>query len=786
MASKVAARAVALPSAAVASNPAQTYRIDYVNDEIIITQGSTVIHRKPIAELRSIRGVIFLNKDALIAEQQGWNYLDSIKDGINIHLLQSLNIYPRSGTPNFNELHDWENAIIGQVSSNLSRRTWTKLYRLQDKEKILVPNYLWESGMGGDHFIEPGFRSISTFGSFIDPLNKPGENWPPPGFTIDIRPEFMEALGFGKSSIVATTTNDEIPFQYRMNIMCGPCESGKCQLDDYETDMMYMEGNNKKYTFLTKSGHIREKTIFTVIKEWGDKSQVIIYLILYYVMKKQNMAAVMSTCDIVVFVLCIIFGIRCIFTGQFDRPIDFPTQVLKAGNGSYYSIIDYFPGTPFENEYGRLIQKIRRTVEENTKIIVSIEHLRSHPDLLIHVQGTSGMTFPSEFYDRMIADMKFINDELEREFGPSITVSKQATYEAVISRNNKKQISQVFESLKTDSARIDDEYLLVPMIKQKGNHLCMTLGKSYTLHSKNRVKPSFEGNTDTFYNIGRRMTQRSRGGRQRGGSRVPGPEDLSMFPVSNHEAVEYQCQKQLNVFDKANANEPMNASAAASTNANATAAIINQEDVNETKDLQAELDRTFVQSFQQVYGNSNNDFIYESIYETLYTLYIYEAERDGMASIDITPGMLRDLSVRHEIIVPSAELAIASLAASAVPVAQFSAAPIINSSRRSMPIRPRRWFNPQINLLSPKNPRIYSKRMLGPNNMKKAQMNRFKETIRSYRNKKVATRRQGPVQHKIMEPNNYQTPTFTWFTPFGQGGKRRTKRKNHKTIKNRR
>jgi hypothetical protein len=636
MPKKSAANSAAAPfvdpaAAAEAAAPNTVYSIDYVDaaSEIVIKQGTTVIHRIPLSQLRSKDGGVFQNTAALIREQQGWNYLDSIKDGINIQLLQALNIYPESGNPQFTELHTWENDIIKQVNSNLSRRTWTKLYHTQEKDRISADYYLWESGMGKEHFMDP-IDSTSTFGSFIDPLNKPGTVWPPVGQAIYLTAHFMNAIGFGESSIYAETIGNN-QFKYCMKIACGNlCTGNNCIMNDYNQDQKYMKGNNEKAAMLKQSGNGQDKTKFVVIKEWGDKSQVVVDCILYHVMKNQNKVVVMSTCDIVVFILCIIFGIRCVFTGTFERPVDIDTRVLQAGNGSHYSIIDYFPGTPFDNEYQRLEQKITKTLEENGKIIASMEYLRANPSIEISVQGTSGTTFRAEFYNGIIADMTLINTELKDTFGPSITTQKKGDYAS------KTNIDQVINELRSESKRIDDRYLLVPIMKRKGNKLCMTLGKSYTLSAETRMKPSFNS-ADTFYNIGRKMNQTG----QTGGA-MPTHLDLEKFPESNHAPVNYTDQKQHQMYDTTSLSEMDEKM----TENELPAAYLEDDKIYET-DLQKNLDRTFLNSFTVLFNK--NDLLYDSLYETLYTLYIYEAERDGMASPYITPNIIAQLSERHDV-----------------------------------------------------------------------------------------------------------------------------------------
>jgi len=291
------------------------------SNEIRITQrlpnGQNHIISQSLADIRSYTNIPLQqwNRDNFIVEQQTLNFLDSVKDGLDQAartrgILNGLNIYPRAleARNTQDNLHIYEDNLMNQVISNLSQTTWTKLHTLAANYRISVEKYLWESGLGGDNFIEhpgqavqPGVaydvNSTITFGSFIDPLNKPGTAWPPIGEIIHLTPSFMEGMGFGESSIEATTVVNNT-YTYNMNIRCGNRCSPQagCSLigvDGVHNNPEYFTGNDTKNTFMNIAGHAAEKTKYMVIKEWGDKIQVIIY----YMLNKINPSSVMSTCD---------------------------------------------------------------------------------------------------------------------------------------------------------------------------------------------------------------------------------------------------------------------------------------------------------------------------------------------------------------------------------------------------------------------------------------------------------------------------------------------------------
>lgn len=408
------------------------------------------------------------NVATLIDDQKKVNYLDAIKDGTNVHQLKALEIYDMAkGYPTFpDDLHHYENGLLEQMKGNLSHKTWLKTKK-DSKLNLIQSHYVfWESGLGYESFIELLQKEESpekvTFGSYIDPLSKPGKIWPPRGDTIRITPQFMEQFGFGRSSIEAKTLVDTIDvgmrgraFNYQMNIACGtecsikgkPCtfqDDGKVAVD---TNERYFKGNATKNALVkSDQGQSGLKTKLIVAKGWGDKVQVMLYYMYYKL--KQN--AIMITCDFVVFCFCITLNIPCVYTGVYNRDVAIPHQEVavaaeKKEKGSYYSILHFKPGTPLENAIQNYENTIIRIVNENQEFIDNVSELVSNPNTQIYVQGTL-MMFNVQFYQILVNDMTEINRQLESLTG------------AMLGQQNIDTVVRATDELKKN-------FLIIPMFK---------------------------------------------------------------------------------------------------------------------------------------------------------------------------------------------------------------------------------------------------------------------------------------------------------------------------------
>ena len=471
----------------------QTYTLDYNADNEVVINGVAGIDdssKRPLASLPSLSGNIYANVNQLIQDQKTLNYLDALKDGTNKHQLDALEIYDGINL-SFSALHPHENKLLSRNKSRILRTTWLKTKKNSKMNLIDVQNVFWEAGLGYQPFIYGRPNEIVTFGSYIDPLTKPGEIWPRPNHKIYITPSFMNAFGFGPSSLWAITRNPELitkssgnAFHYEININCGmgcgdkldtcklahnPATASKDRKNNIvDENNVYFKGNEAKNAIVNAKAESKtitsaDKTKLIVAKGWGDKVQVMMYYMYYYIVSKNT---IMITCDLVVFCFCMILGIPCVYTGVYDRNVDIPYNPyndLSLG-GSFFSILHFKPGSPMENAVMNYQNTIKKIEDENNEFIINITTLMKNFNTGIEVGELNPMTFQEVFYNLLYADMTRINTLLvtERERIPG-------NVDEII--NKTQELKKIF--------------LIVPMFKYTGKDKIRFLQTKWYTSDKN-------------------------------------------------------------------------------------------------------------------------------------------------------------------------------------------------------------------------------------------------------------------------------------------------------------
>ena len=627
-----------------------TFKADYNNGNIELTDSNRTIASIRINSLLLNNGNNADNANNFEKHQQQVNYLDSVKDGANVWMLQGLEIYPRAaegGYPTFpDSLKNFEDAIFETRKDYLTHTTWLKV----KKGSVLDPgkNYnqcLWESGLGYEVFLADPVHveTIKTFGSFIDPLEKQNAQsvWPKIGSSVELTASFMKLMGFGESSSLVAKTTTNTAFEYTMNIGCGnPCNlrRGACFLkedgdDQGKNSNIYFAGNNEKKQFLKTNATSKEKIKFIVIKEWGDKVQVLIYLIYYHYIKNTN-SVIMTTCDMVVFMLCLNLAIPCIYTGPYK-----PKGLTLDPNKKYYSVLEYKPSdNPYRDAFIRLQRKIKAIADENNSFIQAVYSLVENPDTPIRVNDEE-YYFSKEFYQALYDDINDIDNE-SAEHGNRII-------EKYENNNNINLIPELERELKV----FERKYLLVPFLKiKKGTtkKLTMLMTKSYTAQQKpcDNSKPAiattllfnmgYAGDTEresrkTFLELALKYFQNA-SGVQRGGAL--NESQILLFPEDedNYSLYKYLTNEEIE-NDSIEYNEP---------DPGSDVPIFNPKikPDEEEQNLLIKLHDSFNSTMSDIINNILQDPEYYSLFkdcydnfkDTIYTLFVYDSYLDGVTS----------------------------------------------------------------------------------------------------------------------------------------------------------
>ena len=447
-----------------------------VPNNITITGGKTI----DITQFRSIVNPIkSVNYTSMKTEQQILNYLDSIKDGTNAAILQQLNMYPLSwqngNIPSFpNDLLMYEDNIKSVLKPYITNITWTKLHKKQALNPPLpIKNIFRDCGIGADVFIAPGFTLFSTIATYIDPAlrSAPDEVWPAAKNSITFTKDFMDLFGFENSSLTSKTVNKN---RFEYDIITNGIHYNNNGIAPDKNLNLFSGNTNKKKSLKGSGTPKQEKMALISLKEWGDKMQVIMLFIWANINANKDKTYTMITCDKVVYTLCLLLNVRCVFTGQ-----------IKEGTSRKYSIEIYEPSEdPVKDAIKRYNQNIKNIITENKSFISMINLLQQNPKQSIYIDGfTDPITIKKQFYTNVYDDISKIQSKLER--------IPKLTRVGIVSTD--------IPNIESATKHIQQKYLLIHFIKKIRGNIKLLRSTNYTYSRKN--KPAFDNSVDSFYDI---------------------------------------------------------------------------------------------------------------------------------------------------------------------------------------------------------------------------------------------------------------------------------------------
>ena len=424
----------------------------------------------------------FKKQELIEIIQQIINYLDTLKDSDKKYegTLQGLALYPLENKnvafPKYKaHLDFFEQEFLEARINQLSFTSWLKINKgdeLFEKEKKDYGKVFWESGLGEDKFVKKGYDKIITFGSFIDPLSKTdGKSWPENGKSIEITEKVMKLFGFGESKIYAKTIGNK--YEYNVKIGCGINNPYFIEKDIEK----YSKGNAVKNSILEKSsdklkksGITGEKIKLFMIKEWGDKLQVLIYFMYYHSNKGEK--PIMITCDLVVFVLCLTIKIPCIYTGA--QPFDILKKKypnFKIPTERCYSILEYKPSeTPLEDALYRFKQKMEILMKSNKQFINAIKSLTKQNYTTLEISGDRPIDIKREFFSGILKDIEKIQIKFETIQNSFIDNAEYKTTQSVRNTRNKNKknenIDEYIKIIDNKIIELEKDFRLIPFIKQ--------------------------------------------------------------------------------------------------------------------------------------------------------------------------------------------------------------------------------------------------------------------------------------------------------------------------------
>ena len=382
--------------------------------------GSIEVNGNKIMKVNEFRDLLtgkivkpLYEEEIVTTQQQMLNYLDSIKDGANSVTLRQLDIYPKVNVlpelgykiPQYPaDLHAYENNIKNAVRSFIYQITWTKLKKKSElDEPISFDKIFRDCGIGPNVFVAQGFSLVNNFAQYMDPATRgsPDEVWPPTGQTIEFSKEFMDLFGLVESSIKATTKT-KTSFVYDI-VSNGAAFTYNGSGPD--PNLMYFSGNTNKNEILKKSGNDDKKKALISLKEWGDKMQVLFLMVWAFLNKGKTYSLI--TCDKVVYTLCLLLNIVCVFTGEIKEKV-------KGATVKKYSIEVFQPSKdPLKDTEKRFAKIKTEIIKENEAFLKMITLLEKNPEQEIFVDGvTESFAFHKDFYTFVLKELQLIQQDL--------------------------------------------------------------------------------------------------------------------------------------------------------------------------------------------------------------------------------------------------------------------------------------------------------------------------------------------------------------------------------------
>jgi len=342
------------------------------------------------------------------------------------------------------------------IARGAKRETWEKIpgvthnlgYRLK-AAGFKFDYFFYETGIHPDKFVvsDTNIRMIGTWMSSIHSATDPAgrgaheEVWPPKGDVMIFTENLMAYFGHLKGRVSWKNVSAELgPWNtvaqrrgggkfagFEMDFKIGYYANNtphQTYIDELTIES-YIEGNFKNSAvFGGTSASTEDKVRRFVMKEWGDKNQVLLFYAYNLLCKSTNTGnkegcIIAHDCEVIA--LAMSLNLPFIFTGQGygkkdNRPIDESTGLMHppTWKKSYYSVVVWQPSTPWI----LLIQGMKSTLEtiyaQNEKIIE--RWVRAQGGAMVRRGGYGKSRLEPGFCAAVIADQEKINEDLKSTY----------------------------------------------------------------------------------------------------------------------------------------------------------------------------------------------------------------------------------------------------------------------------------------------------------------------------------------------------------------------------------
>lgn len=379
--------------------------VDFNNGQIEIKRGSQVVKVIPATNLfdvdpenpgfapskpqslASLVDVVKHNSQIRILDckkDAGTGGIGLIDINLNLNLddstadLSSTTIYEGVPEVSFDNLHSCEDKVTEHFNESTTPISWVKTMFALEETKMLKQKVVFkESGVNPERFIKNPNYCFNFAGEELDPLkrsdmestqdkNPPDFFFPAVGEEIVFTTEFMSYLGMPKCSLRATRPNSDPTTKYNFEITVG----GLVIDASNAHGINWFAGNAEKNKFLKtplpKSGPTRgqaflKKQALIAVKEMGDLMQVIMMFVWRHLNNDKDYT--MSTCDKVVFMVCMLMQVNCVFADTDKNELGKIISLLE-----FSSAMTNDP-TVLKQMMKELYDKIKKQNEDLAKII---------------------------------------------------------------------------------------------------------------------------------------------------------------------------------------------------------------------------------------------------------------------------------------------------------------------------------------------------------------------------------------------------------------------------------
>lgn len=419
------------------AQPHGAYRLDYnPNRGIIITSPGgveqdfpvipsphespfTPFHYDPQApHLRTLEQGTTL--DNFTSTQKLIRMWDMIKDGTTpmrpgIEALMS----PTNPVPSFQHFAEIRKELVGltNISAKITKSSWITPNEYEtEHNKLSLRAAYQESGLSPKDIIDTPTYVINIANTVIDPFRRdfsdPRMNktyFPGAGNSVEITTAFFNFMGFSDCSLVDNQITDgitEAAHNYRLQVSPNIMITNHIiPPPPYVHEKGWYAGNPlKNGNFMGKDENVQRALLN--VKECGDVDQVFLMFIAVYTIM-QGSIHTMVTCDSVVFMMCIMLGLDCVYYHHSSR----------VGNNAHGENHIYHFNARYTLENAKTYFTTTRDAikAHNTELMASItriKNLRIGIFMSTHAL-VSGFHFCDKFLDDILADMAAINATLD-------------------------------------------------------------------------------------------------------------------------------------------------------------------------------------------------------------------------------------------------------------------------------------------------------------------------------------------------------------------------------------